>query len=168
MKTHLSPTELQFYSENTGSIICFSSDVLHHFHVHRQEKARTSEVGGQMFAEFLGKQVRIIRATGPNSTDKRGWSWFNPDRRHERAEIKNLFDQGLHYVGDWHTHSEPRPKPSRLDLTSMDDCFKKSRHELKSFIMVIVGQAEFPGGLWVSLHRESGMEHPTFFDATKM
>lgn len=111
-----------------------------------------TEVGGQLFARLVKNEVRVIRATGPNSTDKRGWAWFNPDRKHQNAEIKGLFNEGLHFVGDWHTHPEREPNPSSLDLASMEDCFKKSRHQLKAFVMVIVGRQEFPKGIWVSLH----------------
>jgi integrative and conjugative element protein (TIGR02256 family) len=145
-------TTLQFRSKCNGSIICLSPEVLNHFHMHRQGHGAKSEVGGQLFAELTSDRVQIVRATGPNVTDKRGWTWFNPDRRRQNAEIKRLFSQGLHFVGDWHTHRELQPKPSSLDLTSMQDCFKKSRHQLKAFVMVIVGQASFPAGLWVGLH----------------
>lgn len=40
----------------------------------------------------------------------------------------------------------------------MEDCFQKSRHQLKAFVMVIVGRAAFPEGLWVSIHRDGGFE----------
>jgi integrative and conjugative element protein (TIGR02256 family) len=155
----LSRGELQFGSGCAASTICLSSEVLKHFEAHRQAEGSQTEVGGQLFAEFRGAQVRILRATGPNKTDRRGWAWFNPDRRRQNAEIKCLFEAGLHFVGDWHTHPEPQPNPSSLDLTSMQDCFRKSRHQLKAFVMVIVGQAEFPLGLWVGLHGKSEWEH---------
>lgn len=145
-------TALQFRSKCIGCIIFLSPEVLNHFHMHRQGHGAKSEVGGQLFAELTSDRVQIVRATGPNATDKQGWTWFNPDRRRQNAEIKRLFSQGLHFVGDWHTHQEPQPMPSTLDLASMRDCFKKSRHQLKAFVMVIVGQACFPAGLWVGLH----------------
>jgi len=34
----------------------------------------------------------------------------------------------------------------------MADLFVRSKHELNAFLMVIVGTAEFPKGLHVSLH----------------
>lgn len=159
-------TALRFRSECIGSIICLSPEVLNHFYTHRQGHGAKSEVGGQLFAEFISDQVRIVRATGPNATDKRGWTWFNPDRRRQNAEIKRLFSQGLHFVGDWHTHHEPQPMPSTLDLASMRDCFKKSRHQLKVFVMVIVGQACFPAGLWVGLHGSDVLEKLRCDDVT--
>jgi integrative and conjugative element protein (TIGR02256 family) len=79
------------------------------------------------------------------------WS-FRPDRSAERKEIRKLFEEGLHYLGDWHTHAQRRPHPSGIDLESMSELVLKSRHELSGFLMVIVGSSEPPEGLWVSFH----------------
>lgn len=126
---------------------------MEHFAANRQRGKLKTEVGGQLFANFLKNQVHVIRATGPNYSDKRGWSWFRPDQKEQNSEIKRLFRKGFHFVGDWHTHPELEPQPSILDLKSMEECFNKSKHQLTAFIMVIVGQADFPKGLWVSLHK---------------
>jgi integrative and conjugative element protein (TIGR02256 family) len=129
-----------------------------HFVKHRQQGKIKTEIGGQLFAQFVKNEVRVIRATGPNTTDKRGWVWFRPDQRNQNVEIKRLFEDGLHFVGDWHTHPERNPSPSSWDLESMEECFKKSRHQLKSFVMVIVGRDAFTEGLWVSVHSGEGFE----------
>jgi len=150
--------ELRYGSKRLGTIISFSSCVVQHFVVHRQQGRIKTEIGGQLFAQFVRNEVRVVRATGPNATDKRGWAWFRPDQRKQNVEIKGLFQEGLHFVGDWHTHPEHEPSPSHWDLESMEDCFKKSRHQLKAFVMVIVGRAAFPEGLWVSVHRDGGFE----------
>jgi len=150
--------ELRFESKRLGTVVCFSPEVVAHFVKHRQQGRIKTEIGGQLFAQFVKNEVRVIRATGPNTTDRRGWAWFRPDQRIQNVEIKRLFENGLHFVGDWHTHPERKPSPSSWDLESMEDCFKKSRHQLRAFVMVIVGQAMFPEGLWVSIHRNNGFE----------
>lgn len=144
--------EFRYESKRLGLVVNFSPEVMAHFHAHRQQGKIKTEIGGQLFARFVKNEVRVVRATGPNPTDKRAWAWFRPDQRTQNVEIKRLFDSGLHFAGDWHTHPEREPSPSSWDLDSMADCFKKSRHQLKAFVMVIVGRAEFPRGLWVSLH----------------
>ena len=136
--------------------LSFAPAVLAHFRKHKQTRFSKSEVGGQLFAEFEGDLVKILRATGPNAEDKRSWTSFLPSPKRQNAEIKDLFRQRLYFVGDWHTHPEDVPTPSALDLNSMQDCFRRSQHELKAFVMVIVGRAPFPRGLWVSLHNASG------------
>ncbi len=147
---------LSFRGEKAGQELFVCSDVLLHFNKHRQASVNAPEVGGQLFAEFSPGRVCIRVATGPANEDKRGRFWFIPNQQRQNAEIQKLFKERLHFVGDWHTHPEPIPSPSGTDLKSMQDCFSKSRHQLKSFVMVIVGQADFPAGLWVSLHDKEG------------
>ena len=66
--------------------------------------------------------------------------------------IESYFDQGLHYVGDWHTHPEKHPTPSADDLRSIAECFRQSTHELLGFLLVILGTGDPPAGLWVGWH----------------
>ena len=161
LKTSFHLPELRYESKRLGTVVWFSPEVVGHFVEHRQQGRIKTELGGQLFAKFVKNEVRVIRATGPNATDKRGWAWFKPDQRKQNIEIKRLFDDRLHFVGDWHTHPEREPSPSSWDLESMEDCFRKSRHQLKAFLMVIVGRAAFPDGLWVSFHTQNQNEHLT-------
>jgi integrative and conjugative element protein (TIGR02256 family) len=158
LKTTNPQTAFRFESKQLGAVVTLAPEIIAHFVAHRQQGKIKTEIGGQLFARFAGGEVQIYRATGPNAADKRGWTWFMPDQRKQNTEIKRLFEEGLHFVGDWHTHPENNPTPSAWDFESMNDCFKKSRHQLKAFIMVIVGRAAFPRGLWVSLHDKSKWE----------
>lgn len=60
--------------------------------------------------------------------------------------------EGLHFIGDWHTHPEPTPTPSGSDVRSIRDAVVKSKHHLNGFLMIIVGTDVFPQGLHLSLH----------------
>ena len=126
--------------------------VLAHFEYNRQIKRSDKEAGGQLFAHIEGDSWVVVLASGPRKSDWRHRFGFRPDRKRERAEIEEYFEAGLHYVGDWHTHPEPSPSPSSQDVESMNELVQKSQHELIGFLMVIVGQSDWPGGLYVSLH----------------
>ncbi len=63
-----------------------------------------------------------------------------------------MHERNLHYLGDWHTHPEPVPVPSKRDLKSINECARKSTHGLSGFILIVVGTAPSPQGLHVSLH----------------
>jgi integrative and conjugative element protein (TIGR02256 family) len=106
------------------------------------ECPKDNEAGGQLFAQFKGKDTYIVDATEPKVTDKRKRYWFEPNRWLERLEIQAKHALGKHFVGDWHTHPQPIPVPSGDDLNSITECFQKSKHELKAFLMIIVGTAE--------------------------
>lgn len=135
----------------SGQRLLLTGKILTHFARHRQLSSHDQEAGGQLFATFSESRIQVERATGPRESDQRGVRFFIPNRLAERREIKQQFKKGLHYVGDWHTHPEARPCPSNTDIESFQDMFGKSRHKLASLVMVIVGTATFPDGLYVAL-----------------
>ncbi len=143
---------------STEKYIILTNEVLEYFDQHRQVGVNSKELGGQLFAKLEEKRIVIAKVTGPRTSDKRGRFSFIPNRKAEQREINIMFSKGLHYVGDWHTHPEKRPSPSRTDINSMSECFHKSKHELDSFILVIVGQDNPPDGIWLSLHRRQEYE----------
>jgi integrative and conjugative element protein (TIGR02256 family) len=136
----------------TGVTIVFPSTVIDYFSHHRQIE-RNYEVGGQLFASFLPTgEVLIHKVTGQRKSDSRLRNYFKPNKRIEQQEIDTIFREGYHYIGDWHTHPEEYPNPSSEDLNNIGNIFRKSRHNLNYFLLVIVGQAKVPRGLYVGLH----------------
>lgn len=136
----------------SGEVIQFDPGVLDHFDRNRQLRFWHREAGGQLFARIDGHRIVVSEATGPRPEDKRGRTFFEPDRRSEQAEIDALFARDLHYVGDWHTHPERSPTPSARDQVTMASRVRLSRHRLAGFLFVIVGQLPPPGGLTVVVH----------------
>lgn len=136
---------------NLGQTLILEDPVLAYFERHRQCTPHSREAGGQLFARFHDGRIVIERATGPRTTDRRGIVSFMPNRVAERREITRLFKSGFHYVGDWHTHPEPRPVPSQTDIESFKDMYRKSRHNLAGFVMIIVGTGAPAEGLFVGL-----------------
>lgn len=130
--------------------LVLTDTVITRFRKYRQT-GRRPEAGGQLFGTFESARVRIECATGPRRTDQRRRNSFVPDRRAERREIKHLYEEGLHYVGDWHTHPRRRPTPSGVDVENFGDTFRRSRHDLPSFILIIVGLDSELDDLYVGL-----------------
>lgn len=142
---------VRYKVEGSDQTLLFLPEVVDHFRSHQQACPTDPEAGGQLFATFCGDEVRVERATGPKPTDKRSRFGFVPNRRAERREIRRMFRDGLHYVGDWHTHPQDVPSPSHVDLTNIHDTFRKSRHGLAGFLLVIAGNAGLPGCLFVGV-----------------
>lgn len=138
--------------------VVFTEEAIASMIRHRQKTTNDKEAGGQLFAKFEGHDAIIIEATEPKCLDKRSRYGFIPSQWLQRQEIKSKYKQGKHFVGDWHTHPEPVPSPSADDKESMIDCFCKSNHELKAFLMVIVGTAEPPDNLYVCLVNSNGIK----------
>jgi len=143
--------------DSGGPAVIFYDDVIALMARYRQMTFKDKEAGGQLFARFEGGSTIIVEATEPNPLDKRARHGFIPNRWIQRLEIKSLHKRGKHFVGDWHTHPQPVPVPSGDDKRSMIECFSQSRHELKAFLMVIVGTAEPPKGLLVCLVTGEGV-----------
>jgi integrative and conjugative element protein (TIGR02256 family) len=148
---HCILTEFRYQIGYSGQVLVLSRVVIEHFNDHRQHSVGRSEAGGQLFATFSEQDVQVTHATGPRSTDKRSMFRFVPNRLAERREIKALFRSGLHYVGDWHTHPQRAAIPSGTDIASMTETFRRSRHGLAGFIMIIVGTLPAPDGLCVAV-----------------
>lgn len=147
-----------FKAPKQGLIVKINREVIDHLARFRQIKRSDNEAGGQLFARISGDTSCwvIEKATGPRRRDFRSRFGFKPNRTLEQRDIDLAFAEGLHFIGDWHTHPEPLPKPSLKDNESMSDMFDKSEHELNGFIMIIVGNDEIDE-LWISFHSGSGV-----------
>ena len=143
---------LEFEVGQSNQLLTISPGVLKHFEKHQQKRAEAAEAGGQLFARLSLKEVVIERATGPRRSDFRTRTLYVPDRSAEQPEIDHWHKRRLHYVGDWHTHPEPNPQPSRNDRESIRDSFIRSMHSLQGFLLIIVGTTGFPLGLYVALN----------------
>lgn len=133
---------------NGEAVIEFSPASLAIFEKHRQRSQQHREIGGQLFAQFVDELMLIKVATVVRGSRFR--FAFQPDRRSEQKEIEQYFAEGLHYVGDWHTHPEANPQPSTPDIRKMRGIFNESEHQLPFMVMAIVGLAPSPGGLFVA------------------
>lgn len=148
-------TPMRYYSPLHQTYFIFSDAVLLTFSRSRQYVANMPEVGGQLFGTFQGNEVMVETATLTPPIARKWRHFFLPDRNHEQRDIEAQFSHGRHYLGDWHTHPEARPTPSNKDLSTMRDCFAKSKHELTAFLQVIVGLQVGSAGLWVGVHNET-------------
>lgn len=148
-------TSLQYATGRKQQVV-LSGKALATMERHRQLRDRDPEAGGMLFARITAEEIRIEEATEPRRTDRRWRFGFWPCTKTQQQVIDARFKAGLHFVGEWHTHPELHPNPSTLDFTSMERCFLGSRHELKALVMVILGTAPTPTGLWVSLHNQRG------------
>ena len=144
--------------------IVLSTRVIEHLMENRQKAIWQAEAGGQLFARLTPFEVYVVDATGPRPTDKRTRTSYVPDRKAEQREIDEKFSNGLIYVGDWHTHPDPNPKPSSKDMHSISECFRKSQHALPGFLLVIVGSTNVWQRSFIALYGSSGFH---ILDGTK-
>jgi integrative and conjugative element protein (TIGR02256 family) len=140
-------------------VVELDDEVLKTLNRHRQVESFSHEAGGQLFARFDVDRMRILRATEPTLKSRRGRTYFWPSRRDEQREIESLYAEGLHYVGDWHSHPEPYPEPSSDDIEKIEGIYAKSKHDLNCIVMLIVGTSDEPAGIWLGSASKAGV-HP--------
>lgn len=142
---------LLFCSYKFNLNVILADGVLKHFEIYKQNWFKT-EAGGQLFMVFDDdKTIRIIKATGPRKEDKRSRFFYMPDKKSEQKEIDDMYHLGLHYIGDWHTHPSKIPVPSHHDKRSLRSIYEKSIHNMNFFLLVVVGKANFPDGIYISM-----------------
>lgn len=123
-----------------GPFVLITDEVLAVIDRFRQRGRRDGEAGGQLFAKFDGADTIICEATPPRWLDQRTRYSFLPNRWLERREIRKRYARGLHFVGDWHTHPQPIPHPSRDDVRSMTECYRQSLHDLRASFLLLSEQ----------------------------
>lgn len=134
-----------------SSRLVFEPRALKTLFAERQLKPSQPESGGQLFGKFTEDAVHITTVTIPSRDDDRSRFRFSRLQATEQAEIDQAFSAGLHYLGDWHTHPEAKPRPSQIDQTSAKKLFRTSTSELRNFLMVIVGTSENLRDIYVAL-----------------
>lgn len=149
--------------EGTDQKVILCSSVIEQVTRYRQICHDAPESGGQLFAHITSSEIVISCATVPYKEDRRSRFRLTLDRWRQKLDIRQLFSKGLHFVGEWHTHPENYPSPSEMDLANMRECFVKSKHQLHSFLMMIVGTDTSEKGIWLSQHNESICKRLQFF-----
>lgn len=140
---------------SAGHSVVISDECVRSLEARRQTGPNATEQGGQLFARVDSGCLEIVIATDVQGSRRR--FSFRPNRRSEQKQINDLFGDGLHYVGDWHTHPEDMPLPSALDVEKITDLFEKSNHQLEWLVLIIVGRAHFPDGIYVGFADQAGV-----------
>jgi integrative and conjugative element protein (TIGR02256 family) len=142
---------LRFVDRVGGPSVVLQTTALDTIDRYRQRRLWQREAGGQLFARFDGAHTLVEVATAPSRRDLRTRFGFRPHQPSQKAEIRGYYDNGLHFVGDWHSHPQHPPEPSYTDLASVRDCFQQSRHDLRALLLIVSGRHAGPTGLWVGL-----------------
>jgi integrative and conjugative element protein (TIGR02256 family) len=148
---------ISFRLPGSQQCLIFSETVLQQFRNHRQARFWHREAGGHLFAAIDGDFIEIVAATGPKKDDLRGRYSYTFDRTGAQEIIEEQFARNRHYVGDWHTHPQDRPRPSKIDLSTMQSRFHDSDHGLRGMIFCIVGRRDFPSGICVMVQTENAL-----------
>lgn len=130
-----------FNQGNTTLIV--SETVLSILGEHTQIPPRYKESGGILLGEVYHSEFQLTRISIPTQYDQKRKLSFMRDRR--SAQIIIDYEQinsggKTTYLGEWHTHPEDYPKPSRTDLRMIRDQYRKNIHFQKKLFLLIQGR----------------------------
>lgn len=112
----------------------------------------SSELVGQLYSADPGAvcvRVDAVTKLPAKATNYTAVRLNLPAVDKERA---NLFAQGLHCLGFWHSHPEDVPHPSPEDIAMAADHARAGKTSFAGIVFVIVGRAQPPQGLGVWVH----------------
>lgn len=115
-----------------------------------QDRMSRPEAGGILLGYRREIHLHVTMATTPQPDDQ-GWRYFfkRSARYHQEIALKqwNDSDEKMDYLGEWHTHPEPQPSPSMLDLSEWRQICSRRPDPMAFLIMGWSGQ------LWMGLSR---------------
>lgn len=100
------------------ALIIVEGAVIDQIERYRQDRRDKPEAGGILLGYRREQHIHIIDCTVPQPADKRmRFRFFRQAGYHQDIAARRWQQSGrlLDYVGEWHTHPEPRPMPSTMD-----------------------------------------------------
>ncbi len=130
----------------------FSAEVVAALALTVQRGRHSRESVGQLYtADTTSNPIRVDRMSRLTPQ----WAGYSGVRlnmvavKRERAE---MYAKGLHCLGFWHTHPEPRPTPSHADITLAKEHAEASKGDFEGLVFAIVGTDPFPLGFSIWVH----------------
>jgi integrative and conjugative element protein (TIGR02256 family) len=135
--------EIVFKAQD-ASLVVISNEVANILLSYRQLSDSSQESAGVLIGERRGAHIIITTLSEPSRSDIRSRFMVNRVSKHHQKVVDDAFkksDGEWHYLGEWHTHPEDIPTPSRTDYNS----WHKNLRTSDPIILIIVGRTH----LWV-------------------
>lgn len=138
-------------ANNESYHYCATGEVRSVFDTHVQHEG--PERGGVLLGKIYpeDKRIVIVGATEPGAGDcGTASTWFRDATRANRLiEEAWIESEGLvNYVGEWHTHAEDEPRPSRRDATTMRSLSRRRPLASDGLILLIIGRGSISATYW--------------------
>lgn len=146
----------------TGTrVLEFTPQVYREMQAHRQTGPNDPEAGGILLGRVYPSRTVIERISVPGEGDKAGRFFFERNVRRAQTIVDEAWNESngeLIYLGEWHTHPQRYPQPSRTDLEFIYNMLRDSKMEIDHLYLVIVGLE----GWYVACQDKSGLHemHP--------
>ncbi|MEK3727052.1 Mov34/MPN/PAD-1 family protein [Lysinibacillus sp. FSL W8-0953] len=123
--------------------VVFTEEVVNTLHKYKQLSYEAHESGGILLGKVYNDLIIIDQVSEPSKEDDSGRYYFfrNVKKAQRIAEQAWKESNGERlYLGEWHTHPEDVPTPSRDDRTLLKNMLKHSRINIDFLFMIIIGR----------------------------
>jgi integrative and conjugative element protein (TIGR02256 family) len=113
----------------TGRLALLPDDIVSTVRSYATGPEAEREAGGILIGSYRGAHIEVTGCTTPLPGDVRlRCSFDRKDPGHHRAAMAAwMKNNGMEtFVGEWHTHPEPFPTPSAIDLTTWRSILSKT------------------------------------------
>jgi integrative and conjugative element protein (TIGR02256 family) len=133
------------FLRNEGARLKLDEAVVDVLLSHAQRDPNAMEAGGVLMGRHIRgtRDVVVDSVTTPMRGDARSRFSFHRSRKpHQRAldEAWESSEGTCVYLGEWHTHPEPYPNPSSVDMADWRKRLRHNEVDSESLFFVIVGQ----------------------------
>ncbi len=145
------------YERPNGGFIKIGNTSLLSLLSFRQNSICDTEAGGIILGRFIKScsDIVIDDITHPMPGDirKRYYYYRRKEPHQELIEKLWITSNGTcNYLGEWHTHPEDYPTPSRFDYSNWKIVLKEFNYDSKSLFFVIVGRKSI--SIWEGFKRD--------------
>ncbi|MCT1531331.1 Mov34/MPN/PAD-1 family protein [Sphingobacterium daejeonense] len=122
-----------------------------------QNSTKAPESGGIIIGKIIQGQINIIKLSVPTILDKSSRTNFERNKVSAQIILDYEFYNSngqLTYLGEWHTHPEPFPVPSRTDLQMLKQQFKSNKIMTEFILLLIRGTK----GIYLRIMDEEGFQ----------
>ena len=135
------PFVTEWGSADRRNLVVFTPDVLRIFKKHQQRFFWQTEGGGLLLGLRRGHHLEVVLATEPSHQDSRSTFSFVREVDGHAEVAKQAWLQGekkIDYLGEWHTHPQKVPTPSKLDRHEWEKILLQ-QPKLTPMLFVVVG-----------------------------
>lgn len=134
---------LHLISDELGVEVHLTDGVLHFIDNYRQHLgASKSEACGIIIGELRTSSLRVIDISPPADDDERTVNSFHRKSNSHQNYLNQLHEISngiLQYIGEWHTHPEPKPTPSPRDYSGWSKLMKNENFNQHPKLLWIAG-----------------------------
>jgi integrative and conjugative element protein (TIGR02256 family) len=139
------------YELPIGGRLKLDAEVLKQMLKYVQDEQHKTEGGGVILGRFIAETDDIVidLVTEPMAGDKRSRTRFKRGVKNHQAIIDKYWyisNGTINYLGEWHTHPEPSPNPSFIDVRSWKKMLSRDKFDSQHLYYIIIGTREI--GVW--------------------